>query len=211
MSRGMITDTGAVPPVAPGLLPSSYPKQRSCFVNAEMQCRTLIWALRGLAHGCGDVLGPVSDPSRVASFDHDADHRLGAGWAQQYAAASVEIRFGFRHGALHFRAPHDVCLVSDSHVEQHLREQRERARRLCKGGPVFYQSAEHLQRGDDAVSRAVLVEAHDVARILSTELPAALRHHLQHVAVAHARTRERDLEPGKRLLQGEIGHQGPDY
>src|SRR5205807_1806953 len=58
------------------------------------------------------------------------------------------------------------------------------------------------------VARGVLVEADDVPRVLAAQLPALVAQELDHVAVADAGARERDAEPGHRLLEGVICHQG---
>ncbi len=70
------------------------------------------------------------------------------------------------------------------------------------------QGRQHLQSGDNAVTRGVPVKTNHVAGIFPPQQPSVRLHHLQHITVAHLGAAERDAEPGQRMLKTQITHQG---
>ena len=50
-----------------------------------------------------------------------------------------------------------------------------------------------------------------MTRVLATDAPALLVHHLEHIAVTHLGTGKRNTERLQCQLQAHVGHQGTDY
>src|SRR5438034_973653 len=101
-----------------------------------------------------------------------------------------------------------VEIARHRHVDQHLRVQDQIGGQLGERAAQLTHCVQHLERGHDAVAGGVLVEADYVSRVLAAQLPAPVAQQLEHVAIADAGARERDAEPGHRLLEGVIRHQG---
>src|SRR6266513_1920201 len=101
-----------------------------------------------------------------------------------------------------------IKIARHRYVDQYLRIQDKIGGQLGERAAPLTHCVQHLKRGHDAVAGGVLVEADDVPRVLAAQLPALVAQELEHIAVADAGARERDAEPGHRLLEGVIRHQG---
>ena len=94
----------------------------------------------------------------------------------------------------------------DPDIEQHLREALEVARQLGEHALLAAHDGEHLERGDQAVARGVVVEEEDVARLLAAQVVAAAAHGLDHVAVADLRAHQAEPQALERPLEAEVAH-----
>ena len=138
-------------------------------------------------------------------LDHHPHQRLGAGGAQEHAAAALEglllalDRLPDRLGT------GDRLAVGDLDVDQRLRQF---LHRLHRGEVAAAELADRRQRRGDAVAGGDDAGVDDVARLLAAERPAALAQLVEHVAVADAG--HGDLDPGllHRLVEAVVAHHG---
>src|SRR5688572_19194425 len=113
---------------------------RMGFSGPAIAGTTSLWS-GGLAHRGGDAIRPLSDAPGVAPLDHDPDHRLRAGRAQQDASRTVEVRLGLRDRALDVRVLQHAVAALYRYVDQHLRKELQRAAGLRERGAVLDERA----------------------------------------------------------------------
>jgi hypothetical protein len=76
--------------------------------------------------------------------------------------------------------------------------------------PSRDQQRQHRERRDEPVAGRVVVEEHDVARLLAAEVVAAADHLLDHVAVADGRRDDADAALAHRDVEAQVAHHGRD-
>ena len=135
----------------------------------------------------------------VVAFRHDADHRLGAGRADDQAAACSP----------------SLALAPSMHLDDALVVERlaaaDSARSAASAAPARNalqisrhrlagrdDARQHLQRRDQAVAGRREIRQHDVAGLLAADVEAVLAHVLDDVAVADLRARQRQPDRSSR-------------
>ena len=130
------------------------------------------------------------DEELVLALAHHADHRLGAGGADDQPPLPVEPLHRVLDRGLHLGVLERLA-VAIAHVLHHLRQRIEAVAHFRHRLAVLLHHREHLQRRDEAVPGGRIVRHDDVAGRLAAEIEAALAHVLEHVAVADRRARQR--------------------
>src|SRR5689334_10209995 len=164
----------------------------------------------GVLDDLGDGFGQRLHVGTIFAFDHDAHDRLGARAAQQDAPAAGEVGLGARD-RVHHRLQVQVERARELHVQEHLRKELELPCEVAERLRSADEAAQHLQRGDDRIARAVAIEAEKMPRVLAAAFPPALEKAFEHVAVADLRAHEVDSHLREAALEREVGHQRADH
>src|SRR5439155_12853150 len=158
----------------------------------------------------GELVRHHLDTPAIRAFDHHAREWLGAGIANQHAAAAVHLLL--ERGDLLVEAGDRVerRLRPHGDVDENLwelahaaRERRERLARLTR-------DAEQRQRGEDAVAGGRVIGKQQVPGLLTAEVRAPALHLLVNVPVADLRLHDLDPLGRQRFVEPEIRHDGGD-
>src|SRR5690606_27652520 len=109
----------------------------------------------------------------------------GAGSADEGTAVVAQSSVDLFIGLLQWRMAAPVEIRRERHVDQFLWVQSESAQLLRERGAALAHASQHLQGSDDGVARSMTIQAYQMPGAFSTQLPAALEHGFQHIAVAH--------------------------
>ena len=121
-----------------------------------------------------DVIDHFLDQDAVVALAHHADHRLGAGGADQQAAVAVEPFLAVDDRGLHLGVVERLA-AAVAHVLQDLRQRIEAVADFRDRAAEFLHHSKHLQRSDEAVAGGGVVGQDDVTGRLAAEIVAAAR------------------------------------
>src|SRR3954469_333059 len=170
---------------------------------------TILWSRKSLRRGLperrDDGIDDVLDQDAILALAHDADHRLGAGGADQQAAVAVEplLAIGDRRFDIGI-VERLAALVTD--VLQDLRQRIEAGADFRHRPAQLLHDRQHMQCGNEAIAGGGVVGQDDVAGLLATEIVAAVQHLLEHVAIADRRAHEIKALRIEEALEPEIRH-----
>ena len=142
--------------------------------------------------GCGfevlddadDVVHHLLDQSLVVAFGHDANQGLGAGGADDQAAALAEPIACILDNGLDRRC-FERNALGEADILENLRDGLELAADFADRLVGALDAGQNLKRADEAVARGGEVRQNDMARLLAADIHAMGAHMLHHVAVAH--------------------------
>src|SRR3954468_19581242 len=165
---------------------------------------------RGVAERGDDMVDHFLDQDAVVALAHHADHRFGAGGADQQPAMAVEALLALKNRRLDLGGIERLAAaVAD--VFQDLRQWIEAPAHFRDRAAQFLDHREHLQRRDETVAGGRIVGQDDMAGRLAADIIALRQHLLEHVAVADRRAYQFNAETFEETLQSEIGHHGRDH